>query len=180
MFMSKSNFIISRLIILLVISFNIQCKKNETPNLEEQQTTIKEHVKITSQDIDNIQYAEFVLSDLAKKQVENWAKFKNLEGEIENLKNGSLSFFKDDKTILKGFITDLKNEIPQSLNSSSIIVRLSVLETAMYKFDETANLQSSTKASVINDIERLLLAYNNCVYQINKIVEKASQKIIKP
>ncbi len=180
--MSRFNQIVSRFILLLVLSLSIQCKKIEEPNLEQEQEQepSTEIAKITAQDISDIKYTEFVLSDLAKKEVENWTKFKTLEAEIENLKKGSLSFFRDDKTILKGFLTDLKNEVPESLNSSSIIVRLSVLETAMYKFDETINLQSSAKRAIIEDIERLLLAYNNCVYQINKVIEKASQKIIKP
>jgi len=159
MFMSKLNLIISRLIMLIVISINIQCKKIEEPNLEQELEDTTEFIKITSQDINNIKYTEFVFSDLANKETENWAKFKKLEAEIENLKNGSLSFFKDDKTILKGFITDLKNEVPESLNRSSIIVRLSVLETAIYKFDETVNLQSSTVDAIIEDVKRLLLAY---------------------
>ena len=171
---------IYRLLILLVITLCFQCKKTDENNTEETQETKAEFVKITSQDIETINFTEFALSDLAKKEIENWTKFKNLEAEIENLKKGLFSFFKDDKTILKGFITDLKNEVPESLNKSSILVRLSVLETAMYKFDETVNLQSSTKEAILTDIERLLLAYNNCVYQINKVVEKASLNIIKP
>ena len=96
------------------------------------------------------------------------------------LKKWLYLFFKDDKTILQGLIADLKNEIPESLNRSSIIVRLSVLETTMYKFDETINLQSSSKETIIKDIENLLLAYNNFVYQINKVIEKESYNIIKP
>ena len=77
-------------------------------------------------------------------------------------------------------MADLKIQIPESLNRSSIIVRLSVLETTMYKFDETINLQSSSKETIIKDIENLLLAYNNFVYQINKVIEKESYNIIKP
>ena len=178
--MSKFNLMFSRFSLLLILSLCIQCKKVENTSLAQEQEISTELVKITAQDIDAINYTEFALSDLARKEVENWTKFKNLETEIENLKKGALSFFKDDKTILKGFITDLKNEVPESLNKPSILVRLSVLETAMYKFDETINLQSSTKEAVIEDIERLLLAYNNFVYQINKVVEKASHNIIKP
>jgi len=41
-------------------------------------------------------------------------------------------------------------------------------------------LQSSSKETIIKDIENLLLAYNNFVYQINKVIEKESYNIIKP
>ena len=169
--MSRIHFVFFRFFLLAILVFNIQCKKTEDTSLIKVQETPTEYTKITSQDIKGIKFTEYVLSDLAKKEVDNWQKFKDLDIEIENLKNGTLSFFKDDKTILQGLITDIKNEVPQSLNSSSIIVRLSVLETTMYKLDETLNLQSSTKEEVLEDIERLLLAYNNCVYQINKIIE---------
>ena len=172
-----------RFILLAILLLNIQCKNTEdtsNSSLTKEEKTATEYTKITPQDIKGIKYTEYVLSDLAKKEVANWTKFKDLDIEIENLKNGTLSFFKDDKTILQALITDIKNEVPESLNSSSIIVRISVLETAMYKVDETLNLQSSTKEAVVEDIERLLLAYNNCIYQINKVIEKASQNIIKP
>ncbi|WP_347924290.1 hypothetical protein [Pontimicrobium sp. SW4] len=178
--MSKLHLVFFRFALLGILLFNIQCKNTEDSSLETEQETTTEFTKITAQDIKNIKFTEYVLSDLAKKEVTNWSKFKDLEIQIENLKNGILSFFKDDKTILQGFITDLKNQIPENLNSSSIIVRLSVLETAMYKFDETINLQSSTKEAVIKDIENLLLAHNNVVYQVNKVLEKKSQNIIKP
>ncbi len=178
--MSRIHFVFFYFFLLAILVINIQCKKTEDTSLITEQETPTEYTKINSQDIKGIEYTEYVLSDLAKKEVDNWAKFKDLDIEIENLKNGTLSFFKDDKTILQGLITDIKNEVPQSLKGSSIIVRLSVLETAMYKLDETLNLQSSTKEAVLEDIERLLLAYNNCVYQINKVIEKASQNIIKP
>ena len=178
--MSKLHFIFFRFFLLVLLVITIQCKKTEDTQLTKNQETSTEFTKIASQDIKDIKFTEYALSDLAKKEVANWTKFKDLDVEIENLKNGSISFFKDDKTILQGLIADLNNEIPESLNRSSIIVRLSVLETTMYKFDETINLQSSSKETIIKDIENLLLAYNNFVYQINKVIEKESYNIIKP
>ena len=63
--------------------------------------TSTEFAKIASQDIKDIKFTEYALSDLAKKEVANWTKFKDLDVEIENLKNGSISFFKDDKLKLE-------------------------------------------------------------------------------
>lgn len=179
-FMFKKNIAFFRFLLFSIILFNIQCKKTEDLITETQIEDNKETAIITIQDISSIKFTEYALSDLAQKEITNWEKFKQLNIEIENLKIGTLSFFKDDKIILQGFITDLKNEVPENLNRSSILARLSVLETAMYKFDETANLQSSSKEAIIRDLKNLLLAYNNCVYQINKVIEKDSQKIIKP
>ena len=178
-FMSKLHLVIFRFFLVAILLSNIQCRNTEDETLATKQETQTELTRITPQDITDIKYTEYVLSDLAQKEVDTWTKFKELSVEVENLKNGNLSFFKDDKTILQALIADIKNEIPDSINSSSIIVRLSVLETAMYKFDETINLQSSSKEAIIKDIENLLLAYNNCVYQINKVIERKSQKDYK-
>lgn len=178
-FMSKLHLVIFRLALVIILLLNIQCRNTEDETLAAKHDTQSELTRIAPQDITNIKYTEYVLSDLAKKEVDNWPKFKELSVEIENLKNGQLSFFKDDKTILQALVADIKNEIPESLNSSSIVVRLSVLETAMYKLDETINLQSSSKEAILKDIENLLLAYNNCVYQINKVIERKSQKDYK-
>ena len=178
-FMSKLHLVIFRFFLVAILLSNIQCRNTEDKTLATKQETQTELTRITPQDITDIKYTEYVLSDLAQKEVDTWTKFKELSVEVENLKNGNLSFFKDDKTILQALIADIKNEIPDSINSSSIIVRLSVLETAMYKFDETINLQSSSKDAIIKDVENLLLAYNNCVYQINKVIERQSQKDYK-
>jgi len=177
--MSKSLLVVFRLVLAVALLSNIQCRNIEDKTLAAKEEGSTDLTRITPQDVTDINYTEYVLSDLAKKEVATWTKFNELSVEVENLKNGNLSFFKDDKTILQALIADIKNEIPESLNSSSIIVRLSVLETAMYKFDETINLQSSSKEAIIKDIENLLLAYNNCVYQINKVIERQSQKDYK-
>ena len=117
---------------------------------------------------------------MAESKTKDWLKFQELLSQIEVLKGGNTSFFKDDKIILKGFINDLKSEVPESLNEISITVRISVLETTLYKLDEALNLKGLSKQNILNNIKDVLIAHNNIILQINKKLEKESQNISKP
>jgi len=178
--MHKVNLVFQYIICLSVLALHLQCTNAKDVNSVELIDNNGELDKITSKDISQIKYTEYVLSDLAVQKTKDWQKFQNLLDQIEVLKKGDISFFKDDKAILQSFITDLKNEIPESLKATSIIVRLTVLETTLFKLDEILNLQNVTKQSILDNIKDVLIAHNNLILQINKKVEKESQKIIKP
>jgi hypothetical protein len=165
---------------LFVLALQLQCNNAKDVNAENLSENIDKSHKITSEDISQIKYTEYVLSNQVEEKTKDWQKFQNLQDHIEVLKKGDISFFKDDKAILQSFITDLKNEIPESLNAPSIIVRLTVLETTLFKLDEILNLQSMAKQSILDNIKDVLIAHNNLILQINKKVEKDSQKIVKP
>lgn len=175
--MRKVKLVFSYMAYLLVLALHLQCKNDTKVKLQD--TTVETR-QITNKDIEQIKFTEYVLSDLAERKTKDWIKFQNLLDQIEILKKGDVSFFKDDKAILQSFITDLKNEIPESLNATSIIVRLTVLETTMFKLDEILNLQNVTKQSILNNIKDVLIAQNNLILQINKKIEKESQNITKP
>lgn len=178
--MSKVKLVFQYIICLFVLALHLQCKNTKDTNDLSLSNNSTETHEITSTDINAIKYTEYVLSDLAEQKTKDWLKFQNLRDHIEVLKKGDISFFKDDKTIIQGFIADLKNEIPDSLDAPSITVRLKVLETTMYKLDETLNIRSLSKQSVLNNIKEVLIAHNNLILQINKKIEKESQKIVKP
>jgi len=176
--MHKVKLVFLTLISLPIFTLLVQCN-NVNDNVTIQSNNSKTSV-ITSKDIEQIQYTEFVLSDLAKEKTKNWIKFQTLLDQIEILKKGGFSFFKDDKTLLQSFINDLKNEIPESLKTTAITVRLVVLETTLLKLDEILNLQHVTEQSILSNIKDVLISYNNLILQINKKTEKESQKIVKP
>lgn len=168
-----------RFFCLLVVILNLQCKKT-SQSLASENEQINDSFTLTEQDITDFGIIEFALSDQAEKVTENWLKLLEFATHMEGLKKGQLSFFKDDKTIMQGLITDLKAEIPEAINKSSILARITVLETTMNKLDEVANIRSTTKDTLLNNIKDLFQSYNNLIYQINKEVERDSQKIIKP
>jgi len=178
--MHKVKLVFQYIICLFVLALQLQCTNAKDVNDVNIIDNRTESHKITSKDINQIKFTEYVLSDLAVQKTKDWLTFQNLQDHIEVLKKGDVSFIKDDKAILQSFITDLKNEIPESLNVTSIIVRLTVLETTLFKLNEILNFQNISKQSVLSNIEGVLIAYNNLILQINKKVEKESQKIVKP
>jgi len=178
--MPRVKLVFSYSVCLLILALHIQCKDNNKENNTDVQTNSNETQRITTKDISQIKYTEYALSDLAKEKTNDWLKFNLLSTEIKNLKNGDLSFFTDDKTILQGFVDGLISETPELLNVSSIMVRISVVKTAMYKLEETSTLTQTGQQPIFNNIEDLLLAYNHLLLQINKRVEKESRHIEKP
>ena len=117
---------------------------------------------------------------MAEDATKDWLKFKELNSQIELLKTADLSFFADDITLLEGFLTDLEAEIPEILNETSILVRVSALKTAIYKFEGSVSLQKESKEAVLQSILDLLVAHANLIFQINKKLEKDAQQIQKP
>jgi len=181
----NSKFKITRIYPLLVILLlTISCgSKEEHSNPENKvdvDTANVDSTKISSRDIAKMKFTEYALSDIAQNKTSNWQKFNELNEKIEVLKTGDLSFFTDDKAILEGFITDLINEVPESLNNQSILVRLTVIKTTFLKLEGLASLSTAKKDDVLDIIKDVLISYNNLVFQINKKFEKESQNIIKP
>jgi len=169
------------LIPFLVILFISSCNTQTTNDsiIIEQIETI-DSSQITSRDITKLKYTDFALSNLTKSKTSNWQKFNELTDKIEILKTGDLSFFRDDKAILVGFLNDLKNEIPESLKTPAILVRLSVIETTFLKLEGLASLSSAKKEDLLIIIKDVLVSYTNLVFQLNKKFEKESQNIEKP
>lgn len=178
--MQRVKIVFSYFVGLLIIALHIQCKDIKTENDIDAQTKNISNNKITANDISQIKYTEYVLSNLSEKRTNDWLKFKLLSTEIDDLKKGDLSFFVDDKTILTGFIDGLISETPELLNVPSIMVRISVIKTAIFKLEESYSLLSTDKRHILNNIEDLLLAHNHLLLQINKRVEKESRNIEKP
>ncbi len=177
--MQQLKTIFSHITCFLLLGLLLHCKdsSNITDTIE---IDHKKEQSLTTNDLEQITYVEYALSDLSIEKTKDWLKFKTLQQEIDNLKKGNLLFFTEDKDILTGFINDLKKEIPKNLDSSSIKVRLTVLETALYKLEEAYNLNNSSKETVIKNIESVLISFNNLVFQINKKTEKDAINIVKP
>lgn len=178
--MCKVKAIVTNIVCLLILAIHFQCKGADEENKADAQENTTITQKITSKDISQIKYTEYALSDLAKEKTSDWIKFNLLSTEIENLKKGDYSFFVDDKTILKGFIDGLISETPELLKVSSIMVRISVIETALYKLEETSSFSNMDNQTVLNNIEDLLIAHNHLLLQINKRAERESRQIVKP
>lgn len=163
----------------IILFLNLSCDKT-TQSGEKTLQEVNSEFKVSAYDINQIKFTEFALSDLTEKYTRDWLKFQEFQEEIDRLKKGDLTFFINDKTILQSFFKDIKIEIPETLNISSILVRLSVLETSIFKLRSITNLNNVKKELLLKAIKEVLVANSNIILQMNKKFEKDSQKIEKP
>jgi hypothetical protein len=159
----------------LIISL-VSCGNEET-NQNRQEIVLP---TLSSQQIQKLNYTEYLLDSKVKVITKNWIKYNELEGVITNLKQADLSYFKDNNEILEALIIDLKQSIPESLNSPPIMSRLIALETKLYKLESVVNLSNATQENIMSSIKEVLVAFSNLNLQLNKKIERESQKIIKP
>lgn len=168
--------IFSALILLICLIGCTNTNNNNAQNIQEQSNGIE----VSKDDISNLDYIEFVLDSKAEKDFETWAKYIELQNLITNLKQGDVSFFKDNPELFEAFLVDFKATIPEQINTSSILVRIKALETKMYKLQSVTNLSNTSKKTIHEAIKELLTAFSNLNLQINKKFEKESQNIEKP
>ena len=178
---SSTHFIFLLFVLGLIINgCRPEAEQAVQPDEDQQASQSINWQKITEKDISDLKYTEYVLSDMAEIATKDWLKFGELNNQIELLKTADLSFFADDITLLEGFLNDLESEIPETLGETSILVRLSALKTALYKFEGSASLQRESKEAVMQSILDVLVAHSNLIFQINKKLEKDAQNIEKP
>lgn len=135
---------------------------------------------LSKQQIQKFDYTEYLLDAKVKIITRNWIKYNELESIITNLKQADLYYFKENQEILTALINDLKQTIPEQLNSPAIMSRLIALETKLYKLESVVNLSNSTPEDIMSSIKEVLVSFSNLNLQMNKKIERESQIIIKP
>lgn len=162
---------------LLCLLICLGCKSDPQPVETTKQA--KAYV-LKTEDIENLDYTDFVLSDASQKAVIDWPKFQDLQTHIELLKKADLTFFKTEKKIMEEFIVEIKNEQPENVKTPAIRSRITVLETNLLHLQDLANLDNIKKNELLSAVEELLIADANLKLQINKKFEKESQQIQLP
>jgi len=162
-------------IILVLFSCN-QNKENDTNN------STKDTVltKITESDISKLKYLEFSLDSKTQRIIEKWEEYLELELIVAKIKKGDLSYLKDNNEVITNFIKDLKNTIPDTINTPSVEARITALETKLYKLESLYNLTTTSKEGLKLTIKEFLEAVSNLNLQMNKKLEKDSRNIEKP
>ena len=155
------------------------CNNTKTEEAANDTAAVKDTVSITAEDIQSIDYTEFVMDDKAVALTQNWLRMAELSDHMQQLKQGELSFF-EDKAILGSFLNDLSNEVPETINTPEVQARLSVFKTAALKLESLNNLANVERPTKLEYIREVLEAYNHTIYQINKTVERQSQRIERP
>jgi len=158
-----------------VLSFSVllyqSCK--ETPSKPFSSQTVTEPAISVQKTPEQQNHA--IPSELAK-----WSTYHSLYKNIKNLETDILDLLNTPTEDLNQLFVDLKKSIPNALNETSILTRLTVLETLTHKLRESYSLELlDTKEFNETKIE-LIQAQTNLIFQINKTLEKKAQQITKP
>lgn len=162
--------------LFLVVACNSKTDQSTVATTDQE----KDSQSITSKDIENLKYTEYILGPQAKEAVLNWQRYQELMTQIEFLKQADFSFFGGKNEVLMTFINDLKNDIPKTVESPAIKERLIALETKLLKLHSGLKLSNMKKAETLNNIKELLVTISNLHLQINKKFELESQRIEDP
>ena len=168
---------------LIILSFLIlltSCKKTQEETIEENLTKQNTNKGITEQDISKLKYVEYILDSKTEKAIRDWDEFKQLNDVIINIKKGDLTYFIDNKKVVKLLLKELKQNIPTSISSESILSRILVVETKLLQLESLLNLTTTSKKELLENIKIFLIASSNLNYQLNKKVEFDSRTIEKP
>ncbi|MFD2542726.1 hypothetical protein ACFSSB_10395 [Lacinutrix gracilariae] len=165
------------LLYITLIFCVISCKKEAATQEVEAETTT---LQITKKDVSSLKYRQFLLDPRTVNSEEFWLKYDELRGIVSNVNQADFSFFKDNNEVLIAFIKDLKESIPEEINTPLIRARLLALETKMLKLEGIINLTNPDKKEVLLVLQDFLEAFSNLNLQINKKFEKEWQNIEKP
>ena len=157
----------------------LACNQGENENTSNSQNK-GDSLKVNKEDISKLNFIEFVLDEKAEKLFENWTFYTDLDTHISELKQGDISFFKDNPELLDAFLKDFKETLPEQINTPAILARIKELETKIYKLQSIANITNGNKNDLYPVIKELLISFSNFNLQINKKIEKEAQNIQKP
>ncbi|MFB9053154.1 hypothetical protein ACFFVB_08690 [Formosa undariae] len=149
---------------------------------KEQKQVVEEEVSpfVFKDDIEKLEYTDYVLDNKAESDIESWDKFKELEGIILQLKAGDVSYFQGTSKAIETLSKEVLEGIPEVVNTPSIQARFLSLETKMLKLQSVLSLRNIPKPEQLQNVKETLIAYSNLNLQINKKYEKDSQNIEKP
>ncbi len=163
--------------LFLLVACNTSNESSEDDTQTQSEAQLPE---ITVRDIEALKYDDYVLSDASSQATSNWQKFQELSSQVEFLKKADLSFFKSEKQTLLSLMTDLKNEIPEVINTNPVSSRILVLETKLLKLQNSLTISNISKEEKLQDIMDLLIAFSNLNLHINKKLEFDANDVERP
>ena len=110
----------------------------------------------------------------------DWAALSELEKSITAVSDGKYQLLEESEEALKILFLNIQSDIPDALNTPSILARFKVLETLAYKLRTEYNIDRDNSTEFEPTKESLVEAYSNLIFQISKTLEKESQLISKP
>ena len=120
-----------------------------------------------------------VLSSIPSSLLD-WAALSELEKSITAISDGKHQLFEESDEALKILFLNIQSNIPDALNTPSILARFKVLETLAYKLRADYKIIKQDSIGFEKTKLELTVAYSNLIFQISKTLEKESQLISKP
>lgn len=168
-----------RFLIFLFFLVFASCHDSQNKNADE--TLSNSFVElVTKEDVKSLNYIDFVLDTKVEKVTSSWEKYNELQKVILDIKDANLSFFRDNNEIITALIEDLKATIPEQIKSPHVEARILAMETKLFKLESHSNLSNVKKETILKTIEEVLIAFSNFNLQMNKKIEKESQRIQRP
>jgi len=110
----------------------------------------------------------------------DWAALSELEKSITAVSDGKHQLLEESEEALKILFLNIQSDIPDALNTPSILARFKVLETLVYKLRVDYKIIKQDATGFEKTKLELTAAYSNLIFQISKTLEKESQLISKP
>lgn len=152
-----------------------QPDEEQTENIETRKTAI-----LTEKDIAKLDYVEFELDTKVEAIIVDWQSYYELTTAINNFKTSNFNFFENDDEAVKQLVKDLRKTIPDTLDTQAIQSRITIVESMLYKLKASYNLQNIEKEELGKTLKEVLVSYSNFNFQLNKKLEKDSQRIERP
>lgn len=167
-------------LLLIYLALLFGCGNTTSTEESTQNETANQTLRITAKAIENFRYDDYTLSNDAKKEVSNWAKYQELSTQVDFLKQADITFFTSPKDTLKAFLDSLKINIPDNLNTNPINARVAVLETKLLKLNDDLTLDNYSKENKLESIKAFLISNSNLIFLINKKLEFDKNDISRP
>lgn len=164
---------------VFILVFLFACNNKQKPS---ELTVVKkvDSQLIKEKDIAKLKYTEYLLDDRTEQAVVTWAEYTQLNNVIGKIKKGDLSFFKDNENAIVDLLKNIKQTIPLEVNTTSILARLTAVETKFLKLESLVNLSTTSKSELLERTNELLVAFSNLNLQMNKKLEGDNIIIEKP
>jgi len=168
------NNLLFRFFLITLFLFSCKQKTNDDNAISksEQSSSL-----ITESDISKLKLLEYELDSKTEKVIESWEQYNELASIISNLEKGDLLYFKNNKEITDSFLKDMRDNIPDTINTPSVSARLIALDTKFLKLESCYNLSTTSKEELLQNIKEFLESFSNLNLQMNKKLEKDSQII---
>lgn len=168
-----------RFVFFITLLLFFSCQDSQNENVDDDSANSFSEV-VTKEDIQKLNYIEFVLDAKVERAISGWEKYNELQKVIVDIKDANLIFLRDNHEIVEALIIDLKATIPEEVKSPHVEARIIALETKLFKLESTVNLSNVKKEDVLGRVKEVLISYSNLNLQMNKKLEKESQNIQRP